>query len=75
MLTATGSLTMVGLNGPNPSIFWNGRPVPNVTSIRVDWDSEEQRVKVKVSDIDPALQAELLAAGVLVRKEKNHEGN
>lgn len=73
MITAKGSLTMVGLNSPAPSVFWNGKPVPNITAVRVDWDNEEQRVKLKVSDIDPALQAELLAAGLMVRKEKSHE--
>lgn len=73
MNVTKGSLTMVGLNTPSPQIFWNGKPVPNVTAVRVDWESEEQRVKIKVNDIDPALQAELLAGGVMVRKEKTHE--
>lgn len=67
------SLAMLGLNTKNPAIFWNGVKVPNLVSVRVDWEQDEQRVRVKVSDIDPALQAEMLAGGVMVRKEKKHE--
>jgi hypothetical protein len=47
--------------------------VPNINAIRVDWEADEQRIKLKVSDIDPALQAELLVAGISVKKEKTHE--
>ncbi len=68
-----GSLTMVGLNTNTPQVFWNGREVPNIISIRVDWEHDENRVKIKVTDIDPALQAEMLMGGVSVKMEKRHE--
>jgi hypothetical protein len=67
------TLAMLGMNTSNPAIFWNGKKVPNVTAVRVDWEAEEHRVKIKVSDIDPALQAEMLMGGVSVKMEKRHE--
>ena len=71
--TAQGSLTIVGANTPTVQLFWRGKPVPNVTAVRTDWEHDEQRVKIKVSDIDPDLRAELLVAGVSVKKEMAYE--
>ena len=67
MITATGSLTMVGLNTAKPTIFWNGAIVPNITGIRVDWEDDEQKVKLKVTDIDPAIQAAMIVSGITVK--------
>lgn len=71
--TAQGSLTMVGLNTATPQVFWNGKPVVGLTSIRTDWEDGEQRVKLKCSSIDPTLEAELIAGGITVKKERNRE--
>lgn len=67
MINSTqGSLTMVGLNTPAPQVFWNGAPVPHIMQIRVDWEADEQRIKLKVSAND-TIHAELVAAGVLIK--------
>ena len=73
MQTTTGSLTIVGLNTPSAQVFWNGALVPNITAVRVDWEDDEQRVKLRVTDIDPALQVELIEAGIQVKKGSRHE--
>jgi hypothetical protein len=70
--TAQGSLTIVGANTPAVQLFWRGKPIPNVTSLSTDWDHCEQRVKIKVTAMDPVLQCELLDAGLIVNKEQSH---
>lgn len=64
---------MVGLNSHTPSVFWNGKPVPNITSIKVDWEDDEQRVKLRVTSMDMALYHALVSAGVSVRMGEKHE--
>lgn len=63
-----GSLTLVNVNTPVPEVFWNGKLVPGVIAVRVDCDSDEQRVKLKVSGTDEALYEELSLAGIVVKK-------
>lgn len=64
--SAQGSLTMVGLNTTTPQVFWNGVVVPHIVGIRVDWENDEQRIKLKVSASD-TIHAELTAAGILIK--------
>lgn len=66
MQTAQGSLVLVGVNSPTAKVFWNGAEVPFVTDIRADWETDEQRIKLKVS-ADDAIHAELRANGVTVK--------
>ena len=70
--TTQASLTMVGLNTNAPQVFWNGAPVLHITSVRVDWEHDEQRIKLHVNAIDP-IHDELQAAGVMVKLERRHE--
>lgn len=70
LATAQGNLTMVGLNTLAPQVFWNGAPVEGITDIKVDWDAEEYRVKLKVNNVDDGQYAELIEAGIIVRKGK-----
>jgi len=72
MQAIQGSLMFIGVNTPTPQVFWNGGEVPNVTGIRIDWESDEQRVKLKVSAEAP-LHAELRLAGLIVKLENRHE--
>ncbi len=67
MNTAEGSLTFVGLNTVAPQIFWNGAVVPNVVSIRTDWESDDARVKLVVSAITQELNDALTNAGVIIK--------
>jgi hypothetical protein len=72
MITTQGSLTMVGLNTTSPTVFWNGGIVPNITSIRVDWEDDEQKVKLKVSDMELGMLAEMTVAGIAVKIGARH---
>lgn len=67
--TAQGNLVLVGLNTDTPSVFWNGAPVEGVTGIRVDWEHDEQRVKLHVNGADDATYVALASAGVQIKKE------
>lgn len=70
MQEVQGSLTMIGLNTPTPQIFWNGRPVLGITRIMVDWEGDDQRIKLKVSNsADISLHNELTANGILLVKQ------
>jgi hypothetical protein len=68
MQTAQGNLVMVGLNTPAPQVFWNGAEVQGITGIRVDWENDEQRIKLKVNGTDEAMYSELALAGVTIKK-------
>jgi hypothetical protein len=70
MIAAQGSLTMIGINTPTPQVFWNGAVVPGVTEIKVDWEHDERRVKLKITGTDDALYMELVTAGITVKKGK-----
>lgn len=69
---AHGSLTIVGANTENISVFWKGIKVPNLRSIRIEWEEGEQSVILKVAQIDPALEVELKASGIAVKKDRRH---
>lgn len=63
---------MVGLNTPAPTVFWNGQPVPGITSIRVEWEDDEHRIKLTVHGFDP-IHTTLQDAGISVKQERRHE--
>jgi hypothetical protein len=67
-----GALTMVGLNTDKPTVFWNGGIVPGVTAIRVEWEDDEQRVRLTVAGFDP-IHTSLQNAGITVKQERRHE--
>jgi hypothetical protein len=67
-----GSLTLIGLNTPTPQVFWNGRLVPGIVGVRVDWDAEEHRVKLKVNASAYDLYVEMAEAGITVKQERSH---
>lgn len=73
MQTAQGSFVLVGVDTATPTVHWNGAQVPFVTGIRVDWEADEQRIKLKVSALDP-LHDELRLAGINVKLEGTHHG-
>jgi hypothetical protein len=64
---AQGALTMVGLNTDHPTVFWNGGIVPNIVGVRVDWEDDEQRVKLRVKHMDMTLYQAIVGAGISVR--------
>lgn len=72
MITAQGSLVMIGLNTDTPSVFFNGVAVPGITEVKVDWEHDEQRVKLKVNGTDDTMYMQLTEAGVTVKKEKHN---
>ena len=69
---AQGALTMIGLNTPHPSVYWNGFTVPNITAVRVEWENDEQQVKLHVSRLEPIHEVMQLA-GISVKPERRHE--
>ena len=66
--TAKGALVLLDAHLNTAQLFWNGQPVVGVTSIRVDWENDEQRVKIKVSAGDAAQIAALRTAGLMVKE-------
>ena len=73
MQVAKGAFVMLGMNTPTPTVFWNGKAIQNITSVTVDWELEEQRIKLRTSILDLDLAAELALAGISLKKEKRHE--
>lgn len=71
MQISQGSLVIVGANTQTAQVFWNGVVVPNIVGIRVDWENDEQRVKLKAS-IDDVIYNELRTAGINVKLEAYH---
>jgi hypothetical protein len=70
MILAQSSLTMIGLNTTTPQVFWKGQLVAGITSIRVDWENDEQRVTLRVNTSNPELYTEMSAAGIKIRELK-----
>ena len=66
MIATQGSLTMVGLNTQTPKIFWNGKELTGILSVRVDCDEDEQRIKIRVSAASD-VSAEMQAGGVNIK--------
>lgn len=65
--SAVGSLVMVGLNTSTPSLFWRGLPLQNITNIRVDWEEDDIKIKIKAASMPQIIVQELAAAGVTVK--------
>lgn len=68
MQIAQGNLVIVGANTQTPHVFFNGLPVSGITGIRVDWENDEQRVKLKVNGTDTDMYNALRAAGIIVKE-------
>lgn len=59
---------MVGLNTPAPRVFWNGKELTGILSVRVDCDDDEQRIKIRVSgSADGYLVAEMIVGGINIK--------
>jgi hypothetical protein len=63
--TVQGSLVIVGANGPNAQVFFNGVLVPGVTKIVLSWEKNEQRVKLRVTEMEQ-IHRELKSAGIRI---------
>jgi hypothetical protein len=72
MIITQGNLVMLGLNTDAPQVYFNGNQVTDVTEIKIDWEHDEQRVKLKVNGTQDELYMQLVEAGVTVKKEKRH---
>ena len=68
MITAQGSLMMLGLNTDEPKVFFNGVAVQGITEINVNWEHDEQRVKLRVNGDDDTMYMQLTEAGITVKK-------
>lgn len=70
MISAQSNLTMVGLNTPSPQVFWKGDVVSSITGIKVDWEDDEQRVKIRMSSLgaDLFVIEEMRLAGIVVKE-------
>lgn len=62
-----GSLTMVDLNTQSPKLYWNGRQISGVVGVRVNWESDEQKIVIRVQEQQDL--AEMTAAGIIVKRE------
>lgn len=74
MITAQGNLALIGTETSNPRCHWKGQEIPGVLEIKIDWEPDERRVKLKVrqttDDVARQLYAELRSAGITVKEER-----
>lgn len=70
MKVAQASLTIVNVNTDKPGVFWNGKPVPGVNQIKVEWERGDRVVVLRVNGSDDTLYMEMVAAGIRVKKGK-----
>ena len=66
MQVAQGNLVLIGLNTLEPKVFWNGTQLEFVVDIATNWDTEEPKVKFRVSQDSP-LAVEMRAAGIKIK--------
>jgi hypothetical protein len=70
METVQGNLTIINANTESPLVYWNGKQVAGVTSIRVHNEDDEHLVKIVVDGDDEATYFSMIEGGVIVRKAK-----
>lgn len=70
MISAQSNLTMIGLNTPTPQVFWKGQRIDYVVGIKVDWEDDEQRVKLRIGNLGASMVAldEMRAAGIVIKE-------
>jgi len=66
--TISGNLMVLNPNTTQFSVLWGGVVVPGVVAVRIDCDSDEHRVKLRVNGSSPVYD-QLRAAGVIVKEE------
>lgn len=52
----------------NPKVFWRGQEITGVTGVTVHVDEDDRRVKLRISGSQDILYAEMIAAGVAIKK-------
>lgn len=68
MQIAHGSLTILNAHTLTPEVYWNGAQVAGVKRIHIHSDEDESRVKLVVSGIQDQVYAEMIVAGINVKK-------
>lgn len=68
MVSAQGSLTLLNPHTDDPQVFWNGKRVEGVKRIHIHNDEDESRVKLVVSGTDDETYAQMIVAGINVKK-------
>jgi hypothetical protein len=68
LASEVSNLTMVGLHTTAPKVFWRGEEVPGVESIKINNESGDVGVKLKVNGTADAVYMELVSAGIHVKK-------
>lgn len=66
--SATGSLVLVDIHSATPQVFWNGQKIESIVRVRVDWEADDQRVKLTVTSMPPELLTALTAAGIVIKE-------
>lgn len=66
MITAQGSLTVVGANTANPTVYWNGQEIAT-TGIQIMNEDGVAKVTIKVPET--GIYTEMKAAGIRVVRE------
>lgn len=66
MQLAQGSITIIDGN----KVFWKGQPVPDVVSIKLNYEDGDTQIKLKVNGTADALYMEMVSAGIIVKKGK-----
>ena len=68
MLTAQGNLVIIGINTDTPQVLFNGIPVTGIVDVKVDWEEDERRVRMRVDGNNLALYRQLGDAGVTIKR-------
>ena len=68
MQATQGSLTVINPQDSDPKVFWNGRAVQGIKRIHIHNDEDESRVKLVVTGTDDEIYAQMIVAGINVKK-------
>lgn len=53
MQVINGKLVILDANTRNITVLWNGITVPYVSEVKLDWEPDESKVVIKVTQLDP----------------------
>ncbi len=68
MQVTQGSLTIVNIHTATPVVLWNGIKLENLRRIKIKYGENDGPVKIVVAGTQDQIYAEMMIAGIQVKK-------
>lgn len=65
---ASGNFMIVGINTTSPSFYWRGVKIPFIVRAHINWENDDQKIKLVVVNMETDLLNELVSAGITIKQ-------